>query len=387
MKGGRPDVRLVGAGGRSNATGPVPSDDEVLAWDQRAVERFSEGSEDNEIAHVVDRLVTRGGPKEIGVLCKFLGARGSDLADKPMPSQLALRGLVLCGPEGVDAIGLAFRTLRIRYAAKALIVLIRVAEGKGLTNPFASGRIIPDYFLDRSLPAGTREEAQRVLSGIASEAVLNVPGAMKVMASVLSEATISGEGNEYEDAATVIRLLSEASIRLTPAILDEFEALINASKSESAYQRFFENHPVLIDPLAAEIIPQQRLGGEYATDFALRRHDGGWTLVEIEKPQDALFTSRDDFTAKFTHAFGQVLDFQQWVDGNVAYAEKHMPGAQAPRGVLIMGVREGLSERQALKLKQFAENSRRVEIVTYDELLARGRQLYASLWHRGPNSQ
>ena len=364
----------------------MPTEEEMLGWDSRAVEQFAESREGDEIAQVVDRLVTRGGAKEIGALCKFLGARGSDLADKPMPSQLALRGLLLCGPQGVDAIGIAFRTLRVRYAAKALIVVIRVAEGRGLTNPFVSGRTIPDYFLDRSLPPGTQEAAQRVLSSIASEAVANVPGAIQAIAGLLSEATITGEGSEYEDAAAVVRLISEASIRLTPRVLDDFEALINARKSESAYQRLFERHPVLIDPLAAEIVPQQRLGGEYATDFALRRHDGGWTLVEIEKPQDALFTARDDFTAKFTHAFGQVLDFQQWVDGNVAYAERHMPGAQAPRGVLIMGVREGLSERQNLKLKQFAENSRRVEIVTYDELLARGRQLYASLWHRAPSS-
>jgi Shedu protein SduA, C-terminal len=383
--GERRHIRIVGAEPRTEAKGSVPTDKEVLAWDQRAVERFSERSEDNEIAQVVDRLVARCEAPEIEVLCKFLGARGSDLSDKPMPSQLGLRGLVLCGPPGVDAIGTAFRTLRVRYAAKAFVVLIRVAEGKGLTNPFSGYRIIPDHFLDRPLPPGTQEAAQRLLSGIASEAVLNDPVAMRVMAGVLSEAAIRGEGDRYEEAATVVRLLSEASIRLTPAVLDDFEALINAGRAESAYQRFFENYPVLIDPLAAEVVSQQRLGSEHATDFALRRHDGGWTLIEIEKPQDALFTNRGDFTANFTHAFGQVLDFQQWVDGNVAYAEKHMPGVQAPRGALIMGRRESLSTRQARKLKQFAENSRRVEIVTYDELLARGRQLYASLWHRVPS--
>jgi hypothetical protein len=112
---------------------------------------------------------------------------------------------------------------------------------------------------------------------------------------------------------------------------------------------------------------------EYATDFALRRHDGGWTLVEIERPQDDLFTRGDDFAARFTHAFGQVLDFQQWVDQNVAYARELMPGIAAPRGLLVIGTRQGLGDRQTKKLKQFADNSRRIEIVTYDQLLARGQ--------------
>lgn len=55
------------------------------------------------------------------------------------------------------------------------------------------------------------------------------------------------------------------------------------------------------------------------------RHDGGWTLIEIERPQDKIFTTSDDFTSRFTHAFGQVLDFQQWVDQNVAYAQELLP--------------------------------------------------------------
>jgi hypothetical protein len=45
-------------------------------------------------------------------------------------------------------------------------------------------------------------------------------------------------------------------------------------------------------------------------------------LVEIERPQDKIFTTSDDFASRFTHAFGQVLDFQQWMDRNVAYAQE-----------------------------------------------------------------
>lgn len=158
----------------------MPTDNEVLAWDACDVEAFAEQRSAEDIAQVIQQLVKIGGAQAIGVLCKFLSVRGPDLWEKPMPSQLALRGLVLCGAEGVDALGTALLTQRVRYAAKVVMVLIRVAEGKGLTNPMKSGRIIPDDFIGQPLPPGTEESAQRTLTGIASEAVLGEPNAMRL---------------------------------------------------------------------------------------------------------------------------------------------------------------------------------------------------------------
>lgn len=361
-------------------TPSVPDDETILGWDRSDVEKFA-ASRLDEVAGVIRRLIAIGGDRALTVLCSFLAARGPALDDKPAPSQLAIRGLVLSGPAGIDAFAKALRTERVRYSAKALVVLIRVGKGEGLIDPMGSLRDIPDDFLEDPIPAGTAEAVQRMLSDIASEAVAEVPGALEVLSRVLSESTMLDAGKGTSDAASVVRLLSEASIRLTPAILDDFGKLIEAERTELHYQRFLELHPVLLDPLAAEVVPQQRLGVEYATDFALRRHDGGWTVVEIERPQDNIFTTRDDFSARFTHAYGQVLDFQQWVDQHVAYARELMPGIAVPGGLLVVGMRRPLSPRQANKLKQFADNSRRVDVVTYDELLARGRQLYASLWH------
>lgn len=104
-------------------------------------------------------------------------------------------------------------------------------------------------------------------------------------------------------------------------------------------------------------------------------------LVEIEKPHDRIFTQAYDFTAEFTHAFGQVLDFQHWVDDNVAYAQKHMPLITAPRGLLVIGMRSDLDSRGEAKLRRFADNSARIDIATFDDLLSGGRNLYRNL-HR-----
>ena len=81
------------------------------------------------------------------------------------------------------------------------------------------------------------------------------------------------------------------------------------------------------------------------------------------------------------HAFGQVLDFQSWVDNNVSYAQKHMKNITAPRGLLVIGLRSKLSEDEQQKLRRFVDNSQRIEVRTFDDLLARGETLYESLHH------
>jgi hypothetical protein len=122
-----------------------------------------------------------------------------------------------------------------------------------------------------------------------------------------------------------------------------------------------------MDPLASEIVPKQKLGIELVTDFVVRRLDNRYVLVEIEKPHDRLFTTAYDFSSRFTHAIGQIVDFQEWVDNHGEYARSLMPGISSPRGLLIMGLRSSLSERESAKLKRYCINSTSIDILTYDE--------------------
>ncbi|WP_432862277.1 Shedu anti-phage system protein SduA domain-containing protein [Microbispora rosea] len=176
-----------------------------------------------------------------------------------------------------------------------------------------------------------------------------------------------------------MKVSTESSIKLTAKLLQSFKSLIDAEEDESAYQRFLQENPVILEPLAAEIIPQARLGLEYITDFVLRLHDNRYIVVEIERPQDRIFTSQGDLTARFNHAVGQVLDFQHWVAENSAYAQKNMPGIVSPHGLLVMGLRKNLTEREASKLRRWQQNSRDIEHLTYDDLLVRSSTLLKSL--------
>lgn len=178
--------------------------------------------------------------------------------------------------------------------------------------------------------------------------------------------------------------------RLTPALTDEFDDMVAADLPEERYQRFLAENPVFLDPLAEAVIPKQRLGIEHVTDYAIRRHDGSWVLVEIEKPHDRIFTNASDFSRAFHHAFGQVIDFQRWVTANAAYARKLMPDISSPRGLLVIGRRGSLDSREQDKLRQFTHNSAGIDVLAFDDLAANARLLYRSVnggrWSGGHSS-
>jgi len=192
--------------------------------------------------------------------------------------------------------------------------------------------------------------------------------------------SFGGEGVDIDD---IYEIMTSGAIKLSGVLIQQFEDMIQQELREEEYHLFLKQHPVFLDALAADVIPKKALGIEMVTDFVLRRHDNKYILVEIEKPQDSLFTQKNDFTSKFTHAFGQVLDFQQWVDSNAAYANVHMPGISSPRGLLVIGRRIDLTEQNKRKLHRFSTNSSTIDVVTFDDLLQNAISLFHSILRKG----
>jgi hypothetical protein len=352
-------------------------------WSPEEVQAFAADAEPPELEAVLRQLMVDPDERAIEVIASFLGASHDNVFLKPAASQLAGRALLALGPAGVRAFGdrLLDADARFRYRPTALAALWEVTRGHGLVDVMSRQF---DGLLELELPPGTQEAAAQVMSDVFAEALVD-PDSFDLVAQFIHNRatyTLIDEEESQATARELMGLFAEASIKLSRSVLDEFEALINREEREEEYQRFLAQHPVLLDPLAAEVIPKQQLGIELATDFVIRSHDGRWLLIEIERPQDEIFTKGNDFRERFTHAFGQALDFQHWVDENVAYAQKHMSGITAPRALVVIGLRAGLTDAQQAKLRRFVDNSRRVEVTTYDDLLARSRSLYENLRHR-----
>ena len=331
---------------------------------------------------IVDRIVSLSlsdADSSFSELREFLVYCEEHPADRHSIPALASRALLKKGPRGVETLVSALPQAPGVNYPRVILESLWYA-GRGSEPPvYSLGLLIPGSSLDGQFSAETISTARHAFHDLVVESYEDENIFERLMGFLdwTSSYQRPGEGNAFR--SQVFEVFSEATIKLTSRLIHAFEALINEDQSEETYQRFLKENPVLIDPVAREILPKKKLGIELVTDFVVRRLDNEYVLVEIERPQDALFTGSDDFTARFTHAIGQIIDFQEWVDQHGEYARSLMPGISSPRGLLVMGRRSQISPRQASKLKRYSLGLSAVDISTYDDLLERAKNVYRNI--------
>jgi hypothetical protein len=346
------------------------------------VKKFLDEASVEEIVGKIDELANRQDDGSLDDLRDLLLVRDDHTFDKHAIPQLICRALLRKGPRGVQVM------MNVVHDAPGMIYPVAILESLWLAGrgqeppPFLFGRMRPTPSLAFKFEPETCKAAREAFHDLAVESQSDeemFDRLMEFLNRAKSYSNVPGQGDRFR--SEVFDIFSETTIKLTRKLIGEFELLIGEQHSEEVYQSFLSANPVLIDPLASEIVPKQRLGIELVTDFVVRRLDNRYVLVEIEKPHDTLFTTSHDFSSRFTHAIGQIVDFQEWVDQHGEYARSLMPGISSPRGLLIMGMRSSLSDRGIAKLKRFCINSNAVDILTYDDVLARARHFYDNI-HR-----
>ena len=145
---------------------------------------------------------------------------------------------------------------------------------------------------------------------------------------------------------------------------------------------FLAEHTYFLHPALETIVsePTIGVGTEFRPDFIIREATGDYILVEIENPKQPLFTKRGDFTAEVSHAVQQVEDWQEWLEQNLPTAQRHYPDIVSPRGLIVMGRHANMGQKERQKLSRRNINTRgRLEIITYDELIASSRAYLAGV--------
>lgn len=336
-----------------------------------------------EITARIIELSTRGDETALEQLRNFLLTH-DDGIDKHRVPHIACQGLLTKGIVGVGVLAATVsKAPGLIYPAAIIEALWHAARGQ---QPPILERLDVPHQLKFQLSPETMSAARRALYDLIAESQMNEELFDRVLHFIYqgnSHASFDGKTGTDAFRLSVFEIFTESSIKITQRLIDEFETLINAKLPEKEYQQFLATNPVFIDPLASQVIDRQKLGVEHVTDFVVRRLDNEYILVEIEKPQDPIFTSKNDLTMEFNHSFGQVVDFLEWVDGNADYARKHMPCISSPKGLLVIGMRKDLSSEQSLKLKRYVINSRFIKIFTFDDLLERAKILYNNIHLRG----
>lgn len=183
----------------------------------------------------------------------------------------------------------------------------------------------------------------------------------------------------------IIELLVRSTIRINDELCDQFASLIEQKLDEGSYQDFLERNPAILDPLAASIIPQQRLGSEFKCDFVIKRLDDEYVVVEIEKPQDVPFANKKNPkpSTHLSRPLGQILSWLSWLEDHREYANAHFPGIHSPQGLIVVGRKNALTNVQLRMLKALNDNlSPRIRIQTYDDILENARNIARNLTSR-----
>lgn len=96
-------------------------------------------------------------------------------------------------------------------------------------------------------------------------------------------------------------------------------------------------------------------------------------IIEIEKPSKKLYTRKGYPTAVLSEAEQQVLDYIQWANAEKEYLRRRgFPniGMENIKGLLVIGMRKGLTVREKEKLAQLNFSARSThEIKTFDDIL------------------
>ena len=336
-----------------------------------------------EIVETLASLSASSDPSSVEQLHEFLKVRDGDTFSKFTTPRIVCLALLQKGLPGIKALVAAFPDAPgASYPRSIIEALWYASEGRFSRHYTIEGvKLIPP--LNSPLPDTTIKAANIALEELIIRS-LEDERVFEVLVDFLNSQTMVTYKDSKEDKrrfrSRVFDAFVKGRILITEELITRFKGLLDQENAEEIYQTFLAEHPVFLDPLASEIIPKHRLGSEFITDFVIRRLDNKYVVVEIEKPQDAVFTAGDDFSAKFTHALGQVLDFQQWIDSHGEYARSLLPEISSPRGVVIIGTAANFSERQRQKLHRFNMNSSTVQVLTFDEVAFNARRLHQNIY-------
>jgi hypothetical protein len=204
------------------------------------------------------------------------------------------------------------------------------------------------------------------------------------------------------------------------ATIREFEdGLASHPDDESHWQDFFQNHPWILESVFSAAVfmlggesyvggkrPIGRNGvGGVATDFLFADDSTkSFAVIEIKTPGTELVGSQyrgnndtgydNETYSMHSKLSGSVVQVRNQITVAIDSFESTLgPGFQHkinrihPKGVLIIGSLDGLSERQQASFNQFRHGLFSLTVITYDEVLTRLKALFAAQPTAQPEAQ
>ncbi len=254
------------------------------------VEEFVENSDYDETYEKIAELAESSDPSAINTLREFLLYRYDDLYTKHDAPRWICVALLQKGPTGVKALMDILPRAPLSIYPTSIIESLWLASRNIIKSEFLGKSLKPS--LVRNLSDETVKAAKEAIHELMLESRLN-PDLFWRFLNFFYSQSVAGQARNIDEKqliAEIYEFYTTGAIRISRRLVSDLEVALDQNLPEEDYQLFLSQHPVFIDPLAVETISKQKLGIEFVTDFVIRRYDTKYSLVEIERPQDNLFT-------------------------------------------------------------------------------------------------
>ncbi|NQU19913.1 MAG: DUF4263 domain-containing protein [Candidatus Nealsonbacteria bacterium] len=194
------------------------------------------------------------------------------------------------------------------------------------------------------------------------------------------------ENPEFEDAihdlsVTIVGALAHRRPTTEQDVLGRLEKLLADfrelldqtaadNSKEEVLQVFLKEHPLVLTP-HARLIPKQKLGEDFCTDFVLiDMLDQGprYTLVEIEKSSHEVFTKNGELRSEVHHAIHQTCEWDSWLQKHSGYVREKLQGFESPQYMVVIGRSTKFTDGNREYLRAYNRRLNDTQLITYDDV-------------------
>lgn len=202
------------------------------------------------------------------------------------------------------------------------------------------------------------------------------------------------------DSVTLTKLKNDIELVSLERLISSYEELLTKKTKEDTWQRLFNDNPFILSLAfgypAIKISDQASVGGkrlsgdgEKITDYLIKNGvTNNLALIEIKKPSSTLlnktayrgsvYCASTELTGSVTQVLDQCYQLQQNIASIKSNNRIYDIESYAVHCILIIGTMPS-DEDERKSFEIYRRNSKNVQIITFDELLLKLKQLHSFL--------
>ena len=183
---------------------------------------------------------------------------------------------------------------------------------------------------------------------------------------LLSEKSIESFKNEFLEAQELKNRSDELKIEI-----EKLKSMVNNPNSkEKDFQNFFEYNYWMFGVDYIGMTPTKKISENDIPDFLLERYDKFHDILDLKLPIPSLFKT----VGNKLHPRQKLYDGCSQIEQYIGYSNENVKQIKneinekiyRPRGILVIGRTNSHEEE---RLRQFNDDNRKVEIMTYDDII------------------